>query len=197
MISDFDTAEIMLRYFIKKIYGERRAIQLSAPNSSSVCPAALQRWKSARWKAQHGLSGVRDVILFEEPLAAAMGAGLPISEARGSMIVDLGGGTTEIAVISLNGIVVCKSLKCGRKPSGRSDHCSMSKKQYNIVLIGEMTAEQVKIGLGSAYECEPERKNADHEAETRKAACLPKSLCSAAEIKDAIVRSHRKNCGCS
>ncbi len=149
VISDFDITEVMLKYFIKKSTSKGAA--LGFKSKLVVCvPCGITEVEKRAVESAARTTGVREIILLEEPLAAAMGAGLPISEARGSMIVDMGGGTTEIAVISLNGIVVCKSLKVGGShlDEAIAQHV---KKQYNI-LIGEMTAEQVKINLGCAYE---------------------------------------------
>lgn len=149
VISDFDIAEVMLKYFIKK--STTRGAIFGFKSRLVVCvPCGITEVEKRAVESAARTSGVREIILLEEPLAAAMGAGLPISEAKGSMIVDMGGGTTEIAVISLNGIVVCKSLKVGGNhlDEAITQHV---KKQYNI-LIGEMTAEQVKISLGCAYE---------------------------------------------
>lgn len=100
------------------------------------------------------LSGARDVILMEEPMAAAIGAGLPVSDPTGSMIVDIGGGTTEVAVISLGGIVTSKSL---RKAGDELDQSIISyiKKEFNL-MVGERTAEQVKMEIGSAYKVNDE-----------------------------------------
>jgi rod shape-determining protein MreB len=182
VISDFDTAETMLRYFIKK--STAKGAPFSFRSKLIVCvPCSITEVEKRAVESAARSTGVRDVILFEEPLAAAMGAGLPISEARGSMIVDLGGGTTEIAVISLNGIVVCKSLKVG---GNHLDEAIVQhvKKQYNIV-IGEMTAEQVKIGLGSAYDLNRNEKMMIRGRNAQSG--LPAEVTvHAAEIKDAI-----------
>lgn len=148
VISDFDIAEIMLKYFIKKA-----TLQgfFSLRAKLIICvPCGITEVEKRAVESAARSAGVRDVILFEEPLAAAMGAGLPVSEAKGSMVVDMGGGTTEVAVISLNGIVLNKSLRVG---GNHMDDAIVQyvKKQYNI-LIGEMTAEQVKIQLGCAFD---------------------------------------------
>ena len=148
VISDFDTTEQMLRYFIEKahrrkfILGPKPRVIVGIPygvtevEKKAVCDAA----KSA---------GAREVFLIEEPMAAAIGARLPVQEASGNFIVDIGGGTTEVAVISLGGIVVAKSLRvAGDKLN--EDIIQWSQEKYKL-LIGERTAETMKIGIGSAY----------------------------------------------
>ena len=148
VVSDFDTTEQMLRYFIEKahkkrlIFSPKPRVIVGIPHGvtevekKAVCDAA----KSA---------GAREVFLIEEPMAAAIGARLPIQEASGNFIVDIGGGTTEVAVISLGGIVVAKSLRvAGDKLN--EDIIQWSQDKYKL-LIGERTAEVIKIGIGSAY----------------------------------------------
>lgn len=128
--------------------------------------------------------GARDVLLLDEPIAAALGAGLNISDAKGSLIVDIGGGTTEIAVLSLGGIVLCKSLRVG---GNHMDDviAEYVKKQYNLV-IGEMTAEQIKISLGSIYEASKEERMT---VRGRSAVTgLPaETVIHAAEVKEALL----------
>ena len=148
VVSDFETTEQMLRYFIEKahkrifIFGPKPRVIIGIPcgitevEKRAVCDAAKN-------------AGAREVFLIEEPMAAAIGARLPIQEAGGNFIVDIGGGTTEVAVISLGGIVIAKSLKiAGDKLN--EDIIQWSQDEYKL-LIGERTAEAVKIGIGSVY----------------------------------------------
>jgi len=149
VIADFDITQMMLDYFISKAQGRRGLLRprvvVGIPSGSTE----VER------RAVHdaGLkAGAREVYLVDEPMAAAIGAGLPVAEARGSMIVDIGGGTTEIAVISLGGIVTSKSIRIA---GDEMDDAIIQyvKKEYNL-LIGERTAEEVKIKIGSAYPIE-------------------------------------------
>ena len=122
---------------------------------SIVCyPSGVTEVEKRAIEEATKLAGARDVILMEEPMAAAIGAGLPVSEPTGSMIVDIGGGTTEVAIISLGGIVTSKSL---RVAGDELDQAVIAyiKKEYNL-MIGERTAEQVKMEIGSAYKVEDE-----------------------------------------
>ena len=188
VISDFDIAEAMLKYFIKKSTSKGAAFGFKS--KLVVCvPCGITEVEKRAVESAARTSGAREIILLEEPLAAAMGAGLPISEARGSMIVDMGGGTTEIAVISLNGIVVCKSLKVGGNhlDEAIAQHV---KKQYNI-LIGEMTAEQVKISLGCAYELNRNEKMTIRGRNAQNG--MPaEAIVTAIEIKEALAEPVKK-----
>ena len=147
VIADFDTTEAMLRYFIRKVTGKRRAIP---PRVVIAVPSGITEVEKRAVRDSAERAGARSpVYLIEEPIAAAIGVGLPIHEPGGNMIIDIGGGTTEMAVISLGGIVYAKSIRIG------GDECDEAitqhiRKAYNL-LIGERTAETVKIKLGSAY----------------------------------------------
>ncbi len=146
VIADFDVAETMLKHFINKAHerqgGFRPRMVIGIPSGvtgverRAVMDAALQ-------------AGAREVYLIEEPMAAAIGAGLPVSEPTGSMIVDIGGGTTEVAVISLGGIVVSKSVRIAGDEL--TDSIVQFLKKVHNLSIGERTAEEIKIRLGSAY----------------------------------------------
>ena len=151
VIADFDITANMLENFLKKACGNslfagRGWSSASRPASTEVERRAV---REATLKA-----GARQVSVIEEPMAAAIGAGLPISEPTGSMIVDIGGGTAEIAVISLGGIVASRSV---RMAGDMFDQAIIAfiKRKYNL-LIGERTAEQIKIDIGSAYKLEEE-----------------------------------------
>ncbi len=146
VIADFDVAERMLRYFITKVH-QRNA--LVRPRIVVGVPSGITQVekRAVRDSALH--SGAREVYLIEEPMAAAIGAGLPIQEPGGNMIVDIGGGTTEVAVISLAGIVYCKSVRIAGDEMDEAIVQYM-RKHYNL-MVGERRAEQIKITLGSAY----------------------------------------------
>jgi rod shape-determining protein MreB len=153
VIADFEVAETMLKHFITKVH-ERQGVfrprmvigipsGVTGVERRAVMDAALQ-------------AGAREVYLIEEPMAAAIGAGLPVSEPMGSMIVDIGGGTTEVAVISLGGIVVSKSVRIAGDEL--SDAVAQYMKKVHNLSIGERTAEEIKIRLGSAYPLAEELK---------------------------------------
>jgi rod shape-determining protein MreB len=149
VIADFDITEEMLRYFIRKVH-ERKA--LVRPRIVICVPSGITQVEKRAVKESAESAGAREVYLIEEPMAAAIGAGLPITEASGNMIVDIGGGTTEVAVISLAGIVFAKSVRVG---GDKMDEAIVQyiKRKYNL-LIGERTAEAIKIEIGEAYPSE-------------------------------------------
>jgi rod shape-determining protein MreB len=148
VVSDFETTEQMLRYFIEKAH-KKRFIFTPKPRVIVGIPCGVTEVEKKAVCDAAKNAGAREVFLIEEPMAAAIGARLPIQEAGGNFIVDIGGGTTEIAVISLGGIVVSKSLRiAGDKLN--EDIIQWSQNQYKL-LIGERTAEIIKIGIGSAY----------------------------------------------
>ncbi|HPP06574.1 MAG TPA: rod shape-determining protein, partial [Syntrophorhabdaceae bacterium] len=146
VIADFEITEAMLKYFIQRVHNKksyaRPRIVISIP--SGITPVEKRAVKESAESA-----GAREVYLIEEPMAAAIGVGLPITEPSGNMIVDIGGGTTEVAVISLAGIVYCNSV---RVAGDKIEEAIIQyvKRKYNL-LIGERTAEQIKIQIGSAY----------------------------------------------
>jgi rod shape-determining protein MreB len=147
VIADFIVTEAMLQAFIKKAHGSRYF--RPAPRILVCVPfGSTQVERRAIRESAEG-AGARKVFLIEEPMAAAIGAGLPVHEARGSMVVDIGGGTSEIAVISLNGIVYGNSLKIGGDTFDESI-INFIRRNYGI-LIGEATAERIKHEIGSAY----------------------------------------------
>lgn len=146
VIADFDITEAMLRHFI--LMAHKRS-NLVAPRIVICIPFGITEVEKRAVKESAESAGAREVYLIEEPLAAAIGANLPIREPTGNMVVDIGGGTTEVAVISLSGIVVSCSIKVG---GDRMDDSIINyiKRKYNV-LIGEQTAERIKIALGNAY----------------------------------------------
>ncbi len=145
VIADFDITEEMLRYFIQKVHNRKALVR---PRIVICVPSGITQVEKRAVKESAESAGAREVYLIEEPMAAAIGAGLPITEASGNMIVDIGGGTTEVAVISLAGIVYAKSVRVG---GDKMDEAIVQylKRKYNL-LIGERTAEQIKIEIGSA-----------------------------------------------
>jgi len=150
VIADFDITEAMLRYFIRKV----RSNSFVAPRVIIAIPSGITEVekRAVRESATH--AGAREVITIEEPMAAAIGVGLPIEEPSANMIVDIGGGTTEIAIISLAGIVFTKSI---RVAGDELDNAIINymKRAYNL-LIGERTAEEIKMRIGSAYPLDEE-----------------------------------------
>ncbi|MFH1593754.1 MAG: rod shape-determining protein [Candidatus Omnitrophota bacterium] len=151
VIADFEITEAMLRYFIKKVHNSRRLVR---PRMVIAIPSGITEVEKRAVKDSALHAGAREVYMIEEPIAAAIGVGLPISEPSGSMIIDIGGGTTEMAVISLAGIVFAKSI---RVAGDEMDEAIINylKKTYNL-MIGERTAEDIKIRIGSVYPLDEE-----------------------------------------
>ena len=153
VISDFDVTEKMLHYFIHKVH-ERMVMRVPRPRVVVGIPSGVTEVEKRAVYDATTSAGARETYLVEQPMAAAIGAGLPITESTGSMIVDIGGGTTEVAVISLGGIVVSRSLRVAGDEMDESI-INYARQKYNL-LIGERTAEQAKIDAGSAYPLEEE-----------------------------------------
>lgn len=147
VIADFDVTQTMLRKFIEKVSSKNA---FTSPRIVICFPSGVTEVEKRAIDEATKQAGARYVLLMEEPMAAAIGAGLPVNEPTGSMIVDIGGGTTEVAVISLGGIVTSKSLRIAGDELDTAI-ISYVKKEYNL-MIGERTAESVKIEIGSAYE---------------------------------------------
>jgi rod shape-determining protein MreB len=149
VIADFEVAEAMLRYFIKKANNRRTLIR---PRVIACVPSGITQVEKRAVRESAESAGAREVFLIEEPMAAAIGAGLPITEPTSNMVVDIGGGTTEVAVISLAGIVYSKSVRVG---GDKMDEAILQyiKSKYNL-LIGERSAEQIKTTVGNAYRAE-------------------------------------------
>ncbi|MDD4894031.1 MAG: rod shape-determining protein [Candidatus Omnitrophica bacterium] len=151
VIADFEITEAMLRYFIKKVHHRRVLVR---PRIVIAIPSGITEVEKRAVKDSAERAGAREVFLIEEPIAAAIGVGLPIQEPIGNMVIDIGGGTTEIAVISLAGVVFSKSIRIG---GDEMDDAIIEylKKTYNL-MIGERTAEEIKIKIGSGYPLEEE-----------------------------------------
>jgi rod shape-determining protein MreB and related proteins len=146
VIADFEITREMLRYFIQKIHNRRTLVR---PRVVICVPSSITAVEKRAVRESAESAGAREVYLIEEPMAAAIGAGLPITEPAGNMIVDIGGGTTEVAVISLSGVVFSRSV---RVAGDKMDEAIIQhiKRKYSL-LIGERTAELIKITIGSAY----------------------------------------------
>ena len=149
VIADFDATEEMLKYFITKVHHRKSFI---SPRVIIGVPSGITQVEQRAVKDAAHASGSREVYLIEEPMAAALGVGLPVGEPSGNMIVDIGGGTTDVAVISLDGIVFSKAVRVG---GDKMDEAIIAyiKRKYNL-MIGDRTAEQIKIQCGSAYPTE-------------------------------------------
>jgi rod shape-determining protein MreB len=153
VIADFEVTQSMLRYFIQKAVGSRKSF--IRPRIIICVPYGITQVEKRAVKEAAQSAGAREVYLVEEPMAAAIGAGLPITEPSGNMVIDIGGGTTGVAVISLGGIVYCKSIEVA---GDKFDEAIVNyvRRQFNL-LIGERTAENVKINIGNAYPFDEER----------------------------------------
>jgi rod shape-determining protein MreB len=149
VIADFEVTQEMLRYFIRGAHNRKPVIR---PRVVVGVPYGITEVEKRAVKESALSAGAREVYLIEEPMAAAIGAGLPITEPTGSMIVDIGGGTTEVAVISLAGIVTSKSVRIAGDKMDDAIVLHM-KRKYNL-LVGESTAERIKINIGTAYPTE-------------------------------------------
>jgi rod shape-determining protein MreB and related proteins len=180
VIADFDVTERMLRYFIQKVH---KRGYFAKPRLVVAVPSGITGVEQSAVKEAGHQAGARRVYIIEEPMAAAIGAGLPINEPTGNMVVDIGGGTTEVAVISLGGIVTSQSIRIGGDEMDQAI-ITFGKKEYSLML-GERTAEEIKIALGSAYPADDEPS-----AEIRGrdlVSGLPKTVViSAAEVRRAI-----------
>lgn len=151
VIADFEITEKMIRYFIKRVHNRKSLLH---PRVVIGIPSGITEVERRAVRESATQAGAREVYLIEEPLAAAIGAGMPIQEPQGNMIVDIGGGTTEVAVLSLGGMVISKSLGIA---GDEMDEAIVQhfRKKYNLV-IGENTSEDVKIRIGSVYPLEEE-----------------------------------------
>ncbi|MBU5488930.1 rod shape-determining protein [Clostridium sp. MSJ-8] len=152
VIADFDIAQTMIKSLIEKSVSKG---SYKSPKIIVCYPSGVTEVEKRAIEQATKLAGAREVLLLEEPMAAAIGAGLPVSEPTGSMIVDIGGGTTEVAIISLGGIVTSRSLRIAGDELDQSI-IAYIKKEYNL-MIGERTAEQIKMEIGSAFKVEDER----------------------------------------
>ncbi|HEX7125069.1 MAG TPA: rod shape-determining protein [Thermodesulfobacteriota bacterium] len=180
VIADFEVTEAMLRYFITRVHNRKTLVR------SRVIigvPSGITQVERRAIRESAESAGAREVYLIEEPMASAIGAGLPITEPSGNMIVDIGGGTTEVAVISLSGIVYSKSVRVG---GDKMDEAISQyiKRKYNL-LVGERTAELIKIQIGTAY---PEDEVKTMEVKGRDlVAGIPKTLeINSEEVREAL-----------
>ena len=180
VIADFDVTERMLRYFIQKVH---RRSRMAKPRIVVAVPSGITGVEQSAVKEAGHQAGARRVYIIEEPMAAAIGAGLPVNEPTGNMVVDIGGGTTEVAVISLGGIVTSQSIRIGGDELDQAI-INFAKKEHSLML-GERTAEEIKLALGFAF---PSREEPQAEIRGRDLVSgLPKTvLIGAAEVRRAI-----------
>ncbi len=180
VIADFETTERMLRYFIQKVHRRRH---FAKPRIVVCVPSGITGVEQRAVKEAGYQAGARKVYIIEEPMAAAIGAGLPVHEPTGNMVVDIGGGTTEVAVISLGGIVTSQSIRTGGDELD-SAIISYVKKEYSLML-GERTAEEIKMAIGSAFPS-PDEPHAEIRGRDLVSG-LPKTIVvSSEEIRKAI-----------
>jgi len=179
VIADFDITEAMLRYFIKKV----QTAKIIPPRVVIAIPSGITEVEKRAVKESATHAGARDVMLLEEPMAAAIGVGLPVEEPAANMIVDIGGGTTEVAIISLAGVVYAKSIRVGGDELDAAI-INYMKRAYNL-LIGERTGEEIKLRIGSAAPLDDELTL---EVKGRDSvAGLPKTIqVSSQEIREAL-----------
>ncbi len=180
VIADFDVTERMLRYFIQKVH---RRTRMAKPRIVVAVPSGITGVEQSAVKEAGHQAGARKVYIIEEPMAAAIGAGLPVNEPTGNMVVDIGGGTTEVAVISLGGIVTSQSIRIAGDELDQAI-ITFGKKEHSM-MIGERTAEEIKLALGSAY---PSKDEPHAEIRGRDLVSgLPKTvLISAGDVRKAM-----------
>ncbi|MFQ5451410.1 MAG: rod shape-determining protein [Nitrospinaceae bacterium] len=184
VIAHFEVTEKMIRHFIQKVHNNRKT--LVRPRVVIAVPSGITQVEKRAVRDSAQSAGAREVFLIEEPMAAAIGVDLPVQEPTGNMIIDIGGGTTEVAIISMSGIVYSKSIRIA---GDEMDEAIVNyiKRKYNL-LIGERTAEEVKINIGSAY---PMEKRMTMEVKGRDlVAGIPKTLIiSDEEIREALTET--------
>jgi len=184
VIAHFEVTEKMIRHFIRKAHNNRKT--LVRPRVVIAVPSGITQVEKRAVRDSAESAGAREVFLIEEPMAAAIGVDLPVQEPSGNMIIDIGGGTTEVAIISMSGIVFSKSVRIA---GDEMDEAIVNyiKRKYNL-LIGERTAEEVKIQIGSAY---PMEKRMTMEVKGRDlVAGIPKTLViSDEEIREALTET--------
>ncbi|GJL77719.1 MAG: rod shape-determining protein [Nitrospinaceae bacterium] len=184
VIAHFEVTEKMIRHFIQKVHNNRKT--LVRPRVVIAVPSGITQVEKRAVRDSAESAGAREVFLIEEPMAAAIGVDLPVQEPTGNMIIDIGGGTTEVAIISMSGIVYSKSIRIA---GDEMDEAIVNyiKRKYNL-LIGERTAEEVKISIGSAY---PMEKRMTMEVKGRDlVAGIPKTLVvSDEEIREALTET--------
>ena len=180
VIADFDITERMLRYFIQKVHRRRHLVK---PRLVVAVPSGITGVEQSAVKEAGHQAGARRVYIIEEPMAAAIGAGLPVHEPTGNMVVDVGGGTTEVAMISLGGIVTSQSIRVGGDEMDQAI-IAFAKKEHSLML-GERTAEEIKMAIGSAYPS-PDEPHAEIRGRNLVSG-LPKTIViSAEEVRHAI-----------
>src|SRR5260221_468738 len=180
VIADFEMTEAMLRHFITKVHSSKWV----RPRVVIAVPSGITEVEKRAVKESAAHAGAREVYLIEEPMAAAIGVGLPVQDAAGNMIIDIGGGTTEVALISLSGIVFSRSVRVAGDELDEAIVQYM-KRAYNL-MVGERTAEEIKIKIGSAY---PSEKETSVEVKGRDlVAGLPKTLMiTSQEVREALL----------
>ena len=154
VISEFDITQVMLEYFIGRVH-EQSVVPLPRPRVVVGIPTGVTEVEKRAVYDAVMASGARSAYMIEEPIAAALGAGLPIGDVRGSMVIDIGGGTTEVAVMSMSGVVASRSLRVAGDEMDQ-DIVQYLRNKYNL-LVGEGVAEQIKWKIGSAYPLQPEK----------------------------------------
>jgi rod shape-determining protein MreB len=185
VISEFEITEAMLEYFIGKVH-EQSVVPLPRPRVVIGIPSGVTEVEKRAVYDAAMSAGARETYLVEEPTAAALGAGLPIAETRGSMIVDIGGGTTEVAVMSMGGVVVSRSLRVAGDEMDQ-DIVQYIRNKYNV-LIGERVAEQIKWSIGSAFPL-PVEKTVEVRGRNLVTG-LPESIeISSVEVREALIGS--------
>ena len=184
VIAHFEVTEQMLRHFIMKVHNNRKT--LVRPRVVIAVPSGITQVEKRAVRDSAQSAGAREVFLIEEPMAAAIGVDLPVQEPSGNLIIDIGGGTTEVAIISMSGIVFSKSVRIAGDGMNEAI-INYIKKKYNL-LIGERTAEEVKINIGSAF---PMEKNMTMEVKGRDlVAGIPKTLVvSDEEVREALTET--------
>ncbi len=185
VISEFDITQVMLEYFIGRVH-EQSVVPLPRPRVVVGIPTGVTEVEKRAVYDAVMASGARSAYMIEEPIAAALGAGLPVSDIRGSMVVDIGGGTTEVAVLSMSGVVASRSLRVAGDEMDQ-DIVQYLRNKYNL-LVGEGIAEQIKWKIGSAYPLHPEKTM---EVRGRNLVTgLPESIeVSSIEIREALTGS--------
>jgi len=181
VIADFDATGEMLKYFIKKVHNRKSFV---SPRIIIGVPSGITQVEQRAVKDAAIMSGAREVYLILEPMAAAVGVGMPVGEPTGNMIVDIGGGTTDVAVISLDGIVYSKVVKIG---GDRMDEVILAyiKRKYNL-MIGERTAEQIKIKIGSAYQVDNKETEMEIKGRDMVSGIPKRIIIKEDEIRDAL-----------
>jgi len=181
VIADFEITEAMLRYFISRAHNRRTLVK---PRIIICVPFGITEVEKRAVKESAESAGAREVFLIEEPMAAAIGAGLPITEPSGNMVVDIGGGTTEVAIISLAGIVYSQSVRVG---GDKMDDAIVAylKRKYNL-LIGEQTAERVKCTIGNAHASDSPAQTMEVKGRDLVAGVPKTVVVNSDEIRDAL-----------